>query len=101
VIYYYTFCWFLKYFHNDTINKLNNYYNKTVYLNYEENQGIVNPTFDDTFRYNDNDVFLLENNEFNEPIQLQSSAHVPPPPHPPPIPPVDYDTFTPSFQKIE
>lgn len=98
VIYYYTFRWFLKYFHNDTINKLNNYYNKTVYLNYEENQGIVNPTFDDTFRYNDNDVFLLENNEFNEPIQLQSSAHVPPPP---PIPPVDYDTFTPSFQNVD
>ena len=96
VIYYYTFLWFLKYFHNDMINKLNNHYNKTKYLNYQDNEGIANPVFDETFQ--DDEVFLVENNDFNEPIQLQHSGHVP---LPPPIPPVDYDTFTPSFENID
>lgn len=108
IIYYYTFIWFLKCFHNDMIHKLNNYYNKTKYLNYQENQGIVNPTFDETL--NDNEVFLIENDNVDESQQqLYINAHYPPPPPPPPlpqqspqqsplIPPVDYDTFTPSFE---
>lgn len=106
LIYYYTFHWFLKYFHNDMIDKLNNYYNKTKYLNYELYEGIVNPTFQETPQ--DNEVFLIENNEFNEPVQMDQqnllypNIHQPPPPSlpppPPPIPPVDYDTFTPSFE---
>lgn len=97
VIYYYTFIWFLKYFHNDTIHKLNNNYNKTRYLNYQETQGIVNPTFEETPP--DNEVFLIENNDFDEPLQIESHNQLYPNiPSPPPIPPVDYDTFTPSFE---
>lgn len=97
VIYYYTFLWFLKYFHNDMIHKLNNNYNKTKYLNYHQTQGIVNPTFEENSQ--DNEVFLIENNDFDEPLQIelhnQLYPNIPPPP---PIPPVDYDTFTPSFE---
>lgn len=104
IIYYYTFIWFLKYFHNDMIIKLNNSYNKVKYLNYEETQDNDNLMFDETIQ--DDEVFLIENNEFNEPLQMESQNRLYPnisydfPLSPPPIPPVDYDTFTPENANV-
>jgi len=64
ILYYYTFILCFTYFHNDMIDKLNTCYNKRHYLHYDENRGIVDPTFEEIITHDD--VFLIENTNFNE-----------------------------------